>query len=219
MADEDFMDDDGDTGDGDEGIFGDPGDVLDRETQSSRNPQITRDQEQQAERMPGAEKPEPRRDLVFAQDAFGRLMVAWAVNGNLAEPFRAPTAEEIKLAPKARWRPVPQQPAQAAGPQMPGAMPGAQVIPQSQPQPAALGYMPMGQAGAPATNGQGTSSSESGFGGLLVRLIAIAAVGYAGWSAWQWYKAQDRKNGDEGEDIATEGELAEAEDVEEVTEV
>lgn len=228
MADEDFMDDDGDTGDGDEGIFGDSGDVLNREPESSRNPQQTRAQEDQNEQMPGTPPPEPRRDLVFARDAYGNLMVAWSVNGNLVEAFRAPTPQELQMAPAARWRAVgPQATAPNAMPNaMPGAMPG--MMPGAMPGmipgmgvPTAMGMAGLGQAGnAPPSGGKDSQPSGSGFGGLLKNIIVIAAVGAAGWYAYQWYnKRQAGGSNPPSSEDATEAEMAEAEDVEQETEV
>lgn len=221
MADEDFMDDDGDTGDGDAGIFGDTGDVLDREKESSRNPQETRAQEIQPEQMPGTPKPEPRRDLVFARDAYGNLMVAWSVDGNLVEAFRAPTPQELQLAPSARWRAVGQQAQQAPAGVMPGAMPGMIPGVPGMGVPTVMGMAGLGQASnPPQTGGQGNANAGSGFGGLLKNIIVIAAVGAAGWYGYQWYKknAAGGSNPPSSED-ATEAEMAEAEDVEQETEV
>jgi len=186
------------------GVFGQPGDVFGNPAPSTVNPQITRAQEQEPQNMPGTPAPEPRRDLVFAQDALGRTTVAWAVNGNLVEAFRQPTAEELKLAPQARWRAVP-PPAQPQ--QVPG-IPGLQ--PQ---QPTMMGMVGMGQAttGAVQPNTQPAGNGGPGFGSLLVKLLAAAAVAYGGYSAWKWYK--------EHEDDATDEELAEADDVDEVTTV
>jgi len=213
-----------DTMSGDDNVFGAPGDIFGSPSPSSENPQITRAQEQQPENFPGAAAPEPRRDLVFAQDAAGRTTVAWAVNGNLIEPFRPPTPEEMQLAPAARWRTVPQP--QAAGPQAPPAparmgvvgnpvaLPGAPV---PLGQTLGMGSPNMGQMATGFTQNSALPqpASGGGFGGLLVKLIAAAAVAYGGWRAYEWYKQFEAKD----EKDALEEELAEADDVDEEVEV
>lgn len=199
--------DDNDTGDDNGGgVFGQPGDIFGNPVASPVNPQVTRAQEQEPENLPGTPAPEPRRDLVFAQDSLGNTTVAWAVNGNLVEAFRVPTAEEMKLAPQARWKAVPQQTQQAA-PQVParmGMVPGPLPF---------QGPLNMGQVATGFTQNSTlpAAPSGSGFGGLLIKLIAAAALAYGGYRAYEWYK--------EHEDEATDDELAEADEVDEVTEV
>jgi hypothetical protein len=192
MGDDDTGDDNGG------GVFGQPGDVFGNPAPSPVNPQITRAQEQQPQNMPGTPAPEPRRDLVFAQDALGRTTVAWAVNGNLVEAFRQPTAEELKLAPQARWRAVP-----------PPAQPQSSIPGVAAQQPAMMGMVPMGQVppGGVQPAPQPAANGGPGFGSLLIKLIAAAAVAYGSWRAYEWYK--------EHEDDATDEELAEADDVDE----
>lgn len=210
------------TGDDDNGggVFGQPGDIFGGAPQSPINPQITRAQEQQPENLPGTAAPEPRRDLVFAQDALGRTTVAWAVNGNLIEAFRTPTAEEMQLAPAARWRTVP-QPQPTPGVQAPPVPARMGVV--GNPMPLPGGPVPLGQTlgmGQMATGFTQNSTLPapppgSGFGGLLTKLIAVAAVAYAGWRGYEWYKKYEA----EDEEAAKDEELAEADDVDEEVEV
>jgi hypothetical protein len=215
----DLLDDaDNDSGTPDDvtggGVFQQPMNNFDHSLrQDVENPQVVRAQEQVPENLPGTPAPEPVRVLAFAQDAQGRVTCAHVVNGNLTEPFRQPTAEEAALAPKARWKAMPQQPV---------VQPQRAMVQQ----PAAVGMFPLGQG---TVLGQSVGPQplpvpqqpqSSGIGKLLVGAAVVGGLAWAGWSAWNWAKDQglldeDDPDAPEGEteDDATARELDEADDV------
>lgn len=196
----------------DDGIFGQGEDVFNHTTGTdSVNPQITRAQEQAPENLPGTPPPEQRRDLVFVQDAMGRVKCAWAVNGNLVEQFRDPTAEEMKLAPAARWRQVQPPPSQ----------------------PVAMGMRPMGQAmsmgpeqgvtnappGVPLPGAQPPAAGAQAQPQRNWFLTALVVGGglFAAYKTYRWAQEKGWLNPESEE--ASDEELAEADDVEQVLEV
>ena len=98
-ADEDEdEDEDADESDEQEGVFADEESIFrDEGRVDHRNPVTTRAKEEMVSALPGARLPAPARQLVAVFGADGQPLVAYAINGQPQEQFRAPTQQELVL--------------------------------------------------------------------------------------------------------------------------